>query len=142
MGIRQMNRAAVPARGFTLIELLIVVVVIAVLLAIAIPLYGEQVRQARRADAQRVLMDMALEQEKWRANNTEYGTLAQIGDPCPGADACDYYDFDVPEADRSATTYTLTADPTGGQTKDSEQGTPCDPLTLDQNDDKSPDLCW
>lgn len=123
-----------------MIELMIVVVVIAILLAIAIPLYGDQVRQARRADAQRVLMDMALEQEKWRANNTQYATLAQIGNPCPGADACDYYAFDVTVA--TSTTYTLQADPTGGQTQDSEQGTACDPLELDQNDDKTPDVCW
>ena len=136
----QMNRSNAPAAGFTLIELLIVVVVIAVLLAIAIPLYGDQVRQARRADAQRVLMDMALEQEKWRANNTTYGSLADIGDPCPTSDACNYYNFSVTA--NTATTYTLEADPTGGQTDDSEQGTACDPLTLDQNDNKTPAVCW
>lgn len=141
MEYSNMTRSERPAGGFTLIELLIVVVVIAVLLAIAIPLYGDQVRQARRADAQRVLMDMALEQEKWRANNTTYGSLADIGDPCPGSDACDYYDFTV--TNNTATTYTLTADANaGGQTEDSEQGTPCDPLTLDQNDNKTPDVCW
>lgn len=126
--------------GFTMIELMIVLAVVAILAAIAYPMFTSQIQQGRRADAQQELMDMALRQEKWRANHTQYGSLADIGDPCPGADACEYYGFAVDNV--SATTYTLTATASGPQSSDSEGGTSCTPLTLDQNDDKTPPECW
>lgn len=128
--------------GFTMIELMIVLVVVAILAAIAYPAFTTQIQQARRSDAQQELMDMALRQEKWRANNTTYGSLADIGDPCPGSDACDYYSFSVGNV--SATTYTLTATAQSGtgQTSDTDGGVSCTPLTLDQNDDKTPPECW
>lgn len=130
--------------GFTMIELMIVLVVVAILAAIAYPAFTSQIQQGRRADAQQELMDMALRQEKWRANHTEYGTLPDIGHPCPGsgaqADACDYYDFGL--NNRSATTYTLTATPKNSQASDKEGGVPCDPLELNQSDEKTPEECW
>ena len=41
-------------RGFTLIELMIVVGVVAILASIAVPIYNEQIRKSRRADAKQV----------------------------------------------------------------------------------------
>jgi len=48
-----------PLRGFTLIELLVVVAIVAILAMIAYPSYQDQIRKARRADAQSVLMQAA-----------------------------------------------------------------------------------
>ncbi|MEO5566395.1 MAG: type IV pilin protein [Luteimonas sp.] len=66
-------------RGFTLIELLVVLAIVAILATIAVPAYTDQVRKSRRTEAQQVLTDYALRQEKWRATHSTYGTLADIG---------------------------------------------------------------
>ena len=62
--------------GFTLIELMIVVTVIGILAAIAYPSYQDYIRRARRIEAQSVMMDIQLMQEKYRINHVSYGGLA------------------------------------------------------------------
>src|ERR1035437_3168697 len=66
--------------GFTLIEVLIVVTIVAILAAIAIPSYQQYVLKGRRADAKEALGALQLAQEKYRGNNTAYSVvLADIG---------------------------------------------------------------
>jgi type IV pilus assembly protein PilE len=124
--------------GFTLMEALIVVAIIAILGAIAFPSYQQHVRKGRRAEAMATLLDLQLKQEKWRANDVDYGTLAEINGG--NAPTSNYYTFNV--ADRTATTYTLTATPKGGQTKDKDSGTSCSPISINQNDVRLPAVCW
>jgi type IV pilus assembly protein PilE len=101
-------------RGFTLIELMIVVLVIAVLAGIALSGYQKQIRKSRRAEARQVIADLALKQEKYRANNPTYGTVAQIG----GAATTSYYTVAL-AGSATGTAYTFTATPVGDQAKDS-----------------------
>ncbi|MBI2383662.1 MAG: type IV pilin protein [Gammaproteobacteria bacterium] len=130
-----MRRSA--GKGFTLIELMIAIAIIAILATLAIPSYSQYVRKSRRADAIATLLELQIRQEKWRANNSTYGTTADMNVPTSS-----YYTYTVENP--AATTYTLkaTATSTGGQGDDKQSGTTCTPLTLTESNAKSPAACW
>ena len=68
------------AAGFTLIELMIVVAIIAILLAVAIPSYQNFIIRANRAEAQSGLLQAAALQEQFFLNNKAYAaTAAALG---------------------------------------------------------------
>lgn len=125
--------------GFTLIELIIVVSIIGILAAIAFPSYQGYVRRANRSDAIAALVNMQLQQEKWRTNNSSYNaTASQVGAPASSA----YYTYAVSNAGVSTYTLTATAKTGTGQVNDTKNGTSCTPLSLDQSNVKSPAVCW
>jgi type IV pilus assembly protein PilE len=127
-------------KGFTLVELMIVVAIVAILVALALPSYARYIRKANRGEAQQLLMNWANNQEIWRANNLLYADEGDIAVPTH-----DRYRFTV--TNETATTYTLTATALNDQLKDTERGIPCSPLTLDQSNTKGPKdggttFCW
>ncbi len=123
-------------RGFTLIELMIVVGIVAILVALALPSYQAYIRKSKRDEAQQLLMNWANNEEIWRATNTTYADDSTV----LGVPTHDNYTFSVGNV--SATTYTLTATANGDQANDKEHGTACTALTLDQSNVKTPPACW
>lgn len=127
------------AQGMTLIEVMVVVVIVSVLAAMAYPSYLNYIRKARRADGLDALLYLQTQQEKWRANNTTYGTAAQIG---AGATS-DRGFYTITVAGNTGTAFTLTATAIGDQAND----TGCTPLTLTvtaaaPRGVKAPASCW
>ena len=114
-------------RGFTLIELVIVVTVLAILAAIAVPTFFEQLAKSRRSEAKQGLSDLQLRQEKWRTNHATYGTAAQVGLP-----ASTYYDFAV--TTNTGTDAVMTATP---KAAGPQNGDKCGTYTLRIDNDNN-----
>lgn len=118
--------------GFTLVELMIVVAIVGILSAIAIPSYQRYVVQSRRAEAQSYLHQLALRQEQYWAKNQTYASALD------GVVNSEYYEFKVNKA--SSTTYELAANALGSQKTNDSQ---CTTLTLDQFGTKGGGTsCW
>lgn len=120
--------ASMKSRGFTLIELMVVLVVVAILMAIAIPTFTNQVRKSRRAEAMRALSDLQLRQERWRANHTSYiGTDSVAADVTAfgGLPTSDFYTIAF-DSTASATGFTVKATAAGAQAADAA----CTPMRI------------
>jgi len=137
-------------KGFTLVELMIVVGILAILVALALPSYTRYIRKANRTEGQQLMMQYANNQEIWRANDSNYATSAELAVPTH-----DRYTFfiratagsppaaaDCANTNPTATTYTVVACATGDQIKDEDQGQSCTRLGLTQANLKSPAECW
>jgi type IV pilus assembly protein PilE len=122
-----------PARlaGFTLVELMVTVLIAAVLMAIAVPTYTNQIRKSRRTDAKTALLDLAGREERYyNSNNNTYsstGTDLGYSGAFPiaisNSGGVSYYSLSATFVAGSATalaSYVLTATATGDQLKDTQ----------------------
>ena len=123
------------ARGFTMVEILTVVVVIAVLAAIAVPLWRVHLLRVRRADAIQALIAVQNAEDRYFGRQARYASGAQLTSPEPDGlglasrTSHDYYDIDVRSPDGLAFTATARASPAAGQAGD----TRCVEFSIDQN---------
>jgi type IV pilus assembly protein PilE len=69
-----------PQRGFTLIELMIVVAIIGILAAIALPSYNDYIRRGQIAEAFGQLADFRTKMEQYYQDNRNYGVDACADD--------------------------------------------------------------
>lgn len=63
-------------QGFTLIELMIVVAIVGILTAIAVPSYQEYVAKSRRADAQKALLEGLQYARRYYSANDSYKNIS------------------------------------------------------------------
>ncbi len=100
----------------TLIELMVVIVVLAVLAAVALPSFRQSLYKSRRADAMAALGAMQQAQERWRGNNTAYqDTLANLAGATAATSPSGYYDLSIVANSVSASGYTMRATANGGK---------------------------
>ena len=101
-------------QGFTLIELMIVVAILGVLSAIALPSYGTYMQEGRRAKVQHLALQKTAILER------QYTRLG--GYPAVFAPVSDFYSFSYTAEDsagdaavgNNGTSFTLTFEPTSG----------------------------
>jgi len=129
-------------RGLTLIELLMVIVIVGILAAIAVPTYSNYMTRARRADAKTALEQVRAAQEMWRAEKGSYAiddgggtavTKLRTTMGAPDTTVSKYYTWDFTV--KTATLFTARATATGSQATDGN-------LEINQDGTKTPADKW
>jgi type IV pilus assembly protein PilE len=90
-----------------LVELLVTLAILAILAAVALPVYTEHVRKGRRSDAVAALSLVQQSQERWRANSASYADKLETLGFNSTSSAKGYYQLSL--SDVSAGGYTATA---------------------------------
>ena len=107
------------ARGFTLIELMVTLIVVAILMAIAIPSYRKSIIKGNRRAAQAVMMELINRQEQYFVANRVYATKAELNYDLPQEVEENYeYDFAIDAGPPPSVTVNFTAE--GGQLSDGD----------------------
>ncbi len=114
-------------QGFTLVEMVIVLIILGVLSAVAIPSYSDHLRKSARQEAKQLLLQAAVRQETQLLRTGAYAaTMTALGyDADTVATGSGRYTVQVQSS--SATGFVLAATPTG---KGGQDDDPCGAFTV------------
>ncbi len=130
------------ARGFTLTEVMIVVAILGIIAAVAMPSYNESVERSRRSDARASLSEAVAMQERVYAETGSYtDDVSRLVVNAPDLSREGYYEISVDVSACTNNCYALTATATGSQVNDAS----CQTFTVNHLGQKSslPDSdCW
>jgi len=108
-------------RGVTLIELVVVIMIVGILAAVAVPSYRNYVVRSQRSDAKDALLALASQQEKYYLQCNAYADNIANAPSCDdselqGADSSEngWYELEVVEP-TDATQFNLTATAINGE---------------------------
>ena len=130
-------------QGFTLLEVMIVVVIVAILTAIAVPAYSEYVTRGRLAEAYATLGGQRVRMEQFYQDMRTYTGACTAGTVAPPMTDSDNFDYECDIA-ADGQSYSLTAD--------GQNATAGFQFSVDQNNNRatpsapsgwtSNDTCW
>lgn len=125
--------------GFTLIEAIVVMAMIAILAAIAIPNYSEYVLRSHRSSAQSFVSDVASRQAQFFLDRRVYATTVAALNMTPPPEVAARYAFAINVVAGPPPGFQITATPTGAQVGDR-----CGALTINQAGTKTAaaQRCW
>jgi len=122
--------------GFTIIELLIVIAILGILYAVALPNYTTYIQQSRRIDIQQLILQQITVLERQYTRVGGYPHTYQFP-------SSDYYTFsyqsNATQGKSDGSKFKIIAVPKGSQGSDV-----CGTLEVDQSGNKKPedDKCW
>jgi len=123
-------------QGFSLIEILIVVGIIGILAAIALPSYKKQIQRSNRAAAQALMSDVANKQQIFLSTARTYAaSLGELNVTAPSDISPKFYTFTIDPVAGPPPCFTITAKAQGNQADDGD-------LTLDCQGTKTPSDKW
>ena len=127
------------ARGFTLIELLIVITIVAILAAVAVPAYHEYIKRSYRSEAQAYLMTIAARQQQYLLDTRGFSVADLDSIVSQPRNVASAYTVTMTTDGGPPPTFTLTATPRAAQASER-----CGALTLDQTGTKTAAVagCW
>lgn len=128
------------ARGFTLIEVMIVVAIVSVLAAVALPAYARHTQRAARVNAQAVMMETAQFMERYFSANNTYVDAGLVSTVVPKGATGTAIRYNLTfSVTPTASAYTVQAEPANGQSGDS-----CGTMTLAHTGAQTPATagCW
>ncbi len=112
-------------RGVTLIELIVVMIIVGILAAVAIPTYRQYVIRSQRSDAKDALLALATQQEKFYLQCNTYATGFAAAPNCvalnlqgTNSSKNGWYTLTIPVGNATSYTILATAAAAGNQFQD------------------------